>query len=67
MNFEPVEVVDKMECLPVAVEDLLELVRDTSCVDLAAPGLLEKVVLEGSAVEEDSMVSAAKPAQEARK
>lgn len=60
------EVVDKMECLPVAVEDLLELVRDTSSVDLPALEFSEKAVLEGSVVVEDSMVSAAKYGQETR-
>lgn len=60
------EVVDEMECLPVAVEDLLELVGDTSSVDLPAPELSEKAVLEGSAVVEDSMMSAAKYGKETR-
>lgn len=54
---------DMMERLFVVVEEPLGLVRDTRSVDLPAPGLLEKVVLEGSAVVEDSMMSAAKPAQ----
>lgn len=58
------EVVDKMECLLVAVEDLLELVRDTSSVDLPALEFSEKAVLESSVVVEDSMVSAAKYGQE---